>query len=167
MTDQIATATGITFGEKFMDYVIDGEAAVDRQGRYFSVPLVTHVEGNLYQGGVWPGVRLPDEFANVVNLYGRSYELGPHTAEHKMIMHDSLDQTFEQVDNIAKAIIIALPAGPLLVHCQAGLNRSGLVAARVLMLNGDSAATAINKVRKRSPVCLCNESFTNWLHGLD
>jgi protein-tyrosine phosphatase len=168
VSDQIATAHNIKFADNFFDYVIDGTAHQDKLSRRFEVPLVTQVEGNLWQGGVWPGVRLPDEFVNVVNLYGLSYELGLNTTEHKVIMHDSNTQTFERVDLLAQAIVTALDDGPLLVHCQAGLNRSGLLAARVLMLWKDyTAAQAINAVRRRSPVCLCNESFCNWLHGLD
>ena len=168
MPDQIATADTIEFGPEFDQHRISGTAIMDRQGRYFNVPLVTHVEGYLYQGGVWPGVRLPDKFDVVYNLYGLSYELGPRTIEHKHILHDSSSQGFDLIDEIAMHVANDARVGPTLVHCQAGLNRSGLVAARALMLlNGDSADTAINKVRRRSPVCLCNESFCNWLRGLD
>jgi hypothetical protein len=55
--------------------------------------------------------------------------------------------------------------GPVLVHCQAGLNRSSLVAARALMLDGRTAGDAIRTVReKRSPACLCNRAFEDYLH---
>ena len=74
----------------------------------------------------------------------------------------------QRINEIATEVVEALDVGPTLVHCQAGLNRSGLVAARALMLlDGRSAAQAINDVRRRSPVCLCNETFTNWLRGFD
>lgn len=33
------------------------------------VPLVSHVEGGLWQGGCRDGVRLPDEFDYVLSLY--------------------------------------------------------------------------------------------------
>lgn len=166
MTDQIATAEDIRWGEDFYAHRIQGQAHQDRLSRYFDIPLATHVEGNLWQGGVWPGVRLPDDFAFVVNLYGLSYAIGENTTELQARMMDSSTQGFDDVDKIAGEVVKMVAFGPTLVHCQAGLNRSGLIAARALMLMGDSAATAINKLRKRSPVVLCNESFTNWLHGL-
>jgi len=54
--------------------------------------------------------------------------------------------------------------GPTLVHCQAGLNRSSLVAARALVLGGMTADDAIALIReKRSPACLCNPAFERWL----
>jgi protein-tyrosine phosphatase len=50
------------------------------------------------------------------------------------------------------------------VHCQAGLNRSGLITARALMLRGMSATDAIQLLRKRrDPAVLCNAVFANWL----
>lgn len=52
----------------------------------------------------------------------------------------------------------------VLIRCQAGLNRSGLVTAMVLMLDGWSAAEAIAHIRaRRSPVALCNDRFVDWL----
>jgi hypothetical protein len=56
----------------------------------------------------------------------------------------------------------------VLVRCQAGLNRSGLVTALVLMLDGHSAAGAIRLIRaRRAPAALCNNHFVQWLldHG--
>jgi hypothetical protein len=52
----------------------------------------------------------------------------------------------------------------VLVRCQAGLNRSGLVMALVLMLEGMSPAEAITLIRRqRSAVALCNDDFVDWL----
>ena len=52
----------------------------------------------------------------------------------------------------------------VLIRCQAGLNRSGLVTAMVLMLDGWTAAEAISHIRaRRSPVALCNDRFVDWL----
>lgn len=169
MIDQVATADEIYFADDFMDYRISGTARADRHKRHFNVPLVSHVEGNLYQGGCAQGVRLPDEFKHVVSLYPwEKYALGPNTARVEFRLYDSQQQAMDQIDLIAGKVAEFCADGPTLVHCQAGLNRSGLVAARALMLmNDDSAATAIAKVRKRSEVVLCNQSFTNWLHGFD
>ena len=52
----------------------------------------------------------------------------------------------------------------VLIRCQAGVNRSGLVTALVLMRDGHPADAAIELIQaKRSPVALSNEHFTKWL----
>jgi hypothetical protein len=52
----------------------------------------------------------------------------------------------------------------VLIRCQAGLNRSGLVTALVLMLNGMAAEEAISIIRqRRSSWALCNRAFVDWL----
>ena len=79
-------------------------------------------------------------------------------------MYDSLDQAYGQVDAIAAWVNAGRRSAPTLVHCQAGLNRSSLVAARALMLEGRSADEAITLIREqRSPACLCNPAFERWL----
>lgn len=52
----------------------------------------------------------------------------------------------------------------VLIRCQAGWNRSGLVMALVLMRDGYTAGEAIDLIReKRSPHALCNEDFEIFL----
>jgi hypothetical protein len=52
----------------------------------------------------------------------------------------------------------------VLVRCQAGLNRSGLVTALVLILEGWQPADAIGHLReRRSPYVLFNPHFERWL----
>lgn len=52
----------------------------------------------------------------------------------------------------------------VLIRCQAGVNRSGLVTALVLMIAGYTAHDAIELVRqRRSPLVLCNGHFEQWL----
>jgi protein-tyrosine phosphatase len=51
-----------------------------------------------------------------------------------------------------------------LSRCQAGLNRSSLVTALVLMRDGYSPENAIGLIReKRSPNALCDQDFVRWL----
>jgi protein-tyrosine phosphatase len=52
----------------------------------------------------------------------------------------------------------------VLVRCQAGLNRSGLVLALILIKDGLEPAEAINRIRdNRGPDALFNDNFHAWL----
>ncbi|MEY4417821.1 MAG: hypothetical protein RIQ88_259 [Actinomycetota bacterium] len=52
----------------------------------------------------------------------------------------------------------------VLIRCQAGLNRSGLITALVLIRDGHSPEQAIDKIRKnRGEGALRNEKFVNYL----
>lgn len=52
----------------------------------------------------------------------------------------------------------------VLVRCQAGLNRSGLVTALILMKDGHTPQAAIDLIRiNRGDYALFNKSFVNWL----
>ena len=52
----------------------------------------------------------------------------------------------------------------LLVRCQAGLNRSGLVMALILIKDGYTPYQAIDLIRqRRTDIALFNENFVNWL----
>lgn len=160
---------------------MSGEAV---QGGYFDVPLITHVKdfpvgdpgdlpvaiGALWQGGCIGGVKLPEDFDFVLSLYPwEKYVLGPNTEREEVKMYDSLDQGVDEVYELASDVAARLDEGQkVLVHCQAGLNRSGLVTARALMLMGRTADEAITLLRdSRSPQVLCNQSFEDYLRGLD
>lgn len=52
----------------------------------------------------------------------------------------------------------------VLIRCQAGLNRSGLVLALILIKDGWTPAQAINLIREsRGQDALCNSQFEQWL----
>lgn len=52
----------------------------------------------------------------------------------------------------------------VLLRCQAGLNRSSLIFALVLMIEGYTAQEAIDLIReKRHAKCLFNDKFVAWL----
>ena len=132
----------------------------------FNVPFVSQITDDLWTGGCTDGLVLPSEIAHVISLY--PWEA--YTIQHEVRsvlsvrMYDSADQGFAQVDAIAAWVNICRKDGPTLVHCQAGLNRSGLVAARALTLDGWDATAAIALLRaKRSPAVLCNRTFESWL----
>lgn len=145
---------------------IQGYALADPDRRHFSMPLVSHIEGNLYTGGCLDGVRLSDDYSWVVSLYPwEKYRLGPNTqrVEVEMYDHDGMPD-LTVLHETADLVVDRLNAGKVLVHCQAGLNRSGLVAALALIKMGRSPRQAIDLLReKRGPVVLCNRTFVRWL----
>jgi protein-tyrosine phosphatase len=136
----------------------------------FDCPVISHISDNLWQGGCIGGIALPEEIVHVVSLYPWEAYVG-HDGVRSLMqvrMYDSEGQGFDQVEAIARWVNTCREDGPTLVHCQAGLNRSSLVAARALMLIGWSAEKAIATIReKRSPACLCNPAFEAYLLGLD
>jgi protein-tyrosine phosphatase len=139
------------------------------QASWFDVPMISHVEGNLYQGGVESGYELDDDFVGVVSLYPRQrYVLGPNTERTEIFMldaHEGVD--WDDLDRASDKVLEYMEKGKTLVHCQAGLNRSGLVAAVALMKMGRSAQEAIDLLRRsRDKMVLCNTTFVNQLHEL-
>jgi hypothetical protein len=154
----------------FASHHIEGyaRAAVEqgRDGR-FSVPLISEVLPGLWQGGCINGVRLGDEFDLVISLYPwEKYTLGPNTERVEFTAYDAAE-----VPNVAAAAQLAYDnwkdGKRVLIHCQAGLNRSGLVSALVLMGDGYSADDAITLLReKRCPMVLCNAAFERYLREL-
>lgn len=135
----------------------------------FDVPYISSLADNLFQGGCKDGLILPSDIKHVVSLY----QWEAYTFEHdvdsymRVLMYDSGSQGFHQVEAIARWVNFCRETGPVLVHCQAGLNRSSLIAARALMLGGLTAEEAITLVReKRSPVCLINKTFESYLLSL-
>lgn len=132
----------------------------------FDVPFISQIDGDLWQGGCEDGLILPKFIKHLVSLYPWQRYTIRHdlSSELYVSMYDSEDQAFHQVDSIATWVAACVEDAPTLVHCQAGLNRSSLVTARVLMLRGYAADDAIEEVRaQRSPACLCNPSFDQWL----
>ena len=56
----------------------------------------------------------------------------------------------------------------VLIRCQAGMNRSGLIMALVLIREGYTAQEAIDLIRtKRSKHALFNGRFEKWLSEVD
>jgi len=153
-----------------LDPLTERMSGVARHGMTpFDVPFISQIDGNLYQGGCATGLTLPGFIEHVISLYPwEQYE-----AEHQVksvlsvVMYDAEDQGFGQVFKIAEWVNACVEDGPTLVHCQAGLNRSSLVAAASLILKGASGKEAIALIREqRSPACLCNPAFERYLEEL-
>jgi len=73
----------------------------------------------------------------------------------------------DAVRQAARVVAERVGAGRrVLVHCWAGLNRSGVVSARALMYLGMPVAEAVAAVRAaRGPVALFNRAFVEWLYA--
>jgi protein-tyrosine phosphatase len=129
----------------------------------FDVPFISKVGHNLWQGGCETGLVLPRHIKHLVSLYPwERYAIRRRLKSELYVeMFDSEEQGYEQVDALANWINLCRTSGAVLVHCQAGLNRSSLVAARALYLEGPgSGDLIINHLRDaRSPACLCNAAF--------
>ena len=136
-------------------------------GLYFEVPFMSEISHNLWQGGVRQGLVLPKFISHIVSLYPWESYRHEHDLKSDLIvrMYDSLEQSLNQVDDIARWVNACRATGPVLVHCQAGLNRSSLVVARALILGEQYLPVeAIELIReKRSQACLCNEAFEQWI----
>ena len=69
----------------------------------------------------------------------------------------------EILDGVASFVDTAMKTGAAVyVHCQAGMNRSALVVARVLMKRGIGAQEAIDLVQERREGSLSDE-YAEWL----
>lgn len=135
------------------------------------VELISHVDGNLWQGGCRDGVTLPSDFQRVLSLYKwEEYILPPGCERVTVTMYDAAEEPdLREIAELAALVNGWLDKGyKTLVHCQAGLNRSGLLAAATLMQRGThNADEAIKLLReKRCDLVLCNRSFDEWLRGL-
>lgn len=130
----------------------------------FSMPIITQVDGNLWQGGC-PAPELPDYFKHVLNLYpweGYRYAAGTEVRTERLYDSTEVPSAF-LLEGLAIWVNERRKDGPTLVHCQAGLNRSALVTGLALIRSGMKAADAVALLRKRSPMVLCNKAFEQWL----
>lgn len=126
----------------------------------------------LYQGGVINQMSTTEGFDVVVSLipYDLDDWLQCHDGGERIDipMFDSPDlANADELRDIASIIADCVGQGQrVLVRCEAGLNRSGLVVALALMAMGMDARSSIDLIReKRSKWALCNRAFHDWLVG--
>lgn len=154
---------------------------VNKDGRSASmsnVELISHITDNLYVGGCEPE-DLGGFFSHVFSLYmWGAYKVSDDTVVRTWRMYDAhgdvevmdTDENPTTIEAVADEVVAALEqGGNVLVHCQAGINRSNLTAALALMKwKNMTSEEAINLLRvKRSPLVLANRSFENYLRALD
>jgi hypothetical protein len=133
----------------------------------YEVPYMTEVVPGLWQGGCRNGLVLPDFIEHVVSLYPwERYVVNmPLTSYMEVAMHDDTRAVDgEQIEALARWVNACRKTGPTLVHCQAGLNRSGLIVASALCLDGKGVYDTIVHLRRiRSDAVLCNPRFVEHL----
>ena len=152
--------------EQLADLTTHHIEGIARMGnKPFKVSLFSQIDGNLWTGGC-PVDKAPGHFKYIVSLYPwgmyNHHDHQVYTETALFDSHDGVDE--ERVRHLAEYVNICRAKGPTLVHCQAGLNRSALVAATALILEGMPAAEAIKLMReKRCDAVLCNPAFEKWL----
>lgn len=126
----------------------------------------THDEDVVYNPRRGKGIT-EMHFDFVTTLYASANPVDWFVQEIRYGIYDSnmADFNMDELIGIARMTHSAWKSGKrTLVRCQAGWNRSGLVTAMVLMLDGMEAKDAIALLReKRSPFALCNATFELWL----
>jgi len=148
--------------DAFDNYRISG---MTHHGLRFDCTLFTQVQGNLWIGG--RPHRYPAFFKNVLCLYPwEPSSREPGTTVREVPLYDSIADAIngDMIEELTDWVIDRLGEGPVLVHCQCGLNRSGLVVTNVLIRLGMKPQDAIDKLQsERDPTVLCNERFVAWL----
>jgi hypothetical protein len=149
----------------------------------FDLPVISHVTDNLWVGGSSRELSLPYEIRHVVCLspwtaYTRTHLLDSYLevtmyddptkkpdvglirylADHVNIVSDRAYRGEEPAPQVEGG-------GQVLVHCQAGLNRSNLILGTALIRRGFDPGDAIALISAvRGPAALCNEAFREFLY---
>ena len=112
-----------------------------------------------------------EDFDLVVTMYASANPVDWFVREirYGFYDHDMNDFNVEDLHDIVAMTHTQWKSGKrTLIRCQAGLNRSGLVMALVLIREGYTAAEAIHLIRsQRGQAALCNSTFERWLLGTD
>jgi hypothetical protein len=142
-------------------------------------PLWSEVLPGLWQGGTGEGEDISygeldmgqqitkKDFDTVVTLYASALPPYWFVKEIRLGIYDSDMEDFEpeQLFDLVRVAHAEWKQGQrVLIRCQAGWNRSGLVTALVMMREGYTAQDAIAIIREnRSAYALCNVDFEKFL----
>jgi hypothetical protein len=109
----------------------------------------------------------PAPFDSVVCMYGHANPIGYYVREQRFGIADAeLDEESKpEIRQLAQWLHSEWKLGKrVAAKCQAGWNRSGLIAALVLLQEGFTSEDAISLIRqKRSPNALCNPHFVAFI----
>lgn len=147
----------------------------------YDLALKTEILPNLWMGGTdWndrtefgmnEAYITAGEFDSVYTFYGNANPVDWLVEEYRYAFFDSEKHPLD-VGKLRRAVHLAYEdwtnGKRVLIRCQAGLNRSGLVTALVLMRAGYLAQEAIDRIRLlRDQQCLYNNHFVRFLHKQD
>jgi len=162
-----------------------GIEAPDYSWAIEDIPLWSNVLDGLWVGGTddndtlgdyraWGGGQAfitPEFFDTVVTMYQYANPVDWLVKEYRYCIYDSDVNHFDWAELFATAKFAHTEwqsGKRVLIRCQAGLNRSGLVTALVLIREGFSPEEAISLIReKRSPDALFNRQFVEFLKTID
>lgn len=124
--------------------------------------------------GLWQGgdaISPVGRFDHVVTLcaWGEERTPGPPDQTEWFIADGPLPEPEEHIWEVAEEVRERLERGEqVLVRCQMGINRSGLIVAATLLLHGWTAEEAVERIRRhRDPLALSNPHFVEWLRLQD
>lgn len=142
--------------------------------------LFTEIAPNLFQGGTDDldvvhealtsnRLRTDMPFDSIVTMYGWARPADWKVQEFRYAFPDAeVDHIdFSRLRDAVEFGYKRWKSGDrVLVRCQAGLNRSGLVMALILIKDGMTPVEAIKTIRRfRGPHALCNSDYVEWLQS--
>ena len=162
---------------------VDEDLARPDYGLVLDKDLWSEVLPNLWQGGTdyfdtvfdtrdknEDAFITKSDFDTVITAYAWAQPADWLVKEFRYPFYDGdmKDIDFKQIYQAVRIAHEDWKAGKkVLIRCQAGWNRSGLIMALVLIKEGYSAQEAIDLIReRRSPNALCNARFVSWLLSL-
>jgi len=145
---------------------------------YQPTSLYSEIAPNLFMGGTadedvihqavaYNKARTDLPFDAIITMYAWANPADWRVQEFRYGIYDSAIADID-LDRLRQAVQFGynrwLSGDRVLVRCQAGLNRSGLVTALIMMSTGLDAETAIEQIRKnRADVALFNNNYVEWL----
>lgn len=145
---------------------------------YQPTSLYSEIVPNLFMGGTADEdvihqaaphnkARTDLPFDAIITMYAWANPADWKVQEFRYGIYDS-DISQIDLDRLKQAVEFGynrwLSGDRVLVRCQAGLNRSGLVTALIMMSTGLDAETAIEQIRKnRAEIALFNTHYVEWL----
>ena len=139
----------------------------DTMGAYLKEDLSIYETNRLF-GAISAGQVTKKHFDTVVTLYSAANAVSHNVKEMRFAFHDGdmsdLDPEGDLYFMVREAHADWKAGKKVLIRCQAGINRSGLVTALVLIRDGQTPEDAIRLIRdKRCEAALSNSRFEEYL----
>ena len=144
----------------------------------YPTSLYSEIAPNLFMGGTadedvihqaapYNKARTDLPFDAIITMYAWANPADWKVQEFRYGIYDSAISEID-LDRLKQTVEFGynrwLSGDRLLVRCQAGLNRSGLITTLILMMKELHPTSAINLIRdKRTPFALFNKNYVSWL----